>query len=438
MAEAADQPAILSALSRAVACLDELLAPLNRLHYRRGVRERYVPRFEGLLQALPEQGAVEAVLSPISTIYGGLIADWMAVLDWGAAVALDNPYTPTAQSVLDLLREIAKQGAPFLYGYREKYDDPWEPAPDRQPWDRFIELASQLTTAGAPPPFAMATAACRAELLGNRLAQGYCITALTFAGGPALWVLFGTTYRRVPFDFDELRTFVSTRMRYEAGEADRNIFVAALRSLRDRLLSGLRPMFEELLAAGCPGILHLQDSLNTVPMTMLAAEHDGLREGMAAGKFEVRVVPALYPRSTDEPLQAPHISALRDNADDLLLARHEALIASSLIAGSHLAIFAPGELESLLEDMGKAEMLIVSTHGTAISRYTDPVFGSLGTELGGHSISVNGIQSTFPWLPYRMAVLNACHAGSGSNRNYQHRFRTCAAAIKVRPQRQSG
>lgn len=449
MSEAADSPAMLATLSNAVTCLDELLASLNRLHYRRGVRERYVPRFELLLRSLPDQGPVDALLAPIAAVHGGLLADWMAVLDWGAAIASDSSLPiPAKSSVLGLLRKIAQQGAPFLFGFREKYDDPWEALPlvqhrrlAAQPasvnddvrettlpllphWDRFGELAAQLVSAGAPPPFAMAAATAQAELLRSRLAEGYCITAHTFADGAALWVLIGHSYRRFKLDFDELTTFVATRTRYEVGEVDRNAFAAALRNVRDRLLSELIPVFDDLVASGSPGILHLQDSLNAIPMTMLAAEHNGLCEAMRAGKFEVRVVPALYPKSAEGPLQRPHIAAIRDDADDLLLARREAQVASSLMEGSRLTIFKPDEIDGLLDDMTEADLLVVSTHGTAISRYTDPFFGSLGVKPGDHSISVNSIQSAFPWLPYRLAVLNACHAGSGSARNYQHQFRT--------------
>lgn len=426
LAEVADPLATLAALGRAVTCLDELLASMNRLHYRRGVRERYVSRFEGLLQTLTEEGPVDAVLSPIAAIYGGVIADWMAVLDWGASIALDRSL-PVAMtnSISGLLREIAKQGAPFLYGYREKYDDPWEPTLHRQPWDRFGELAAQLTSAGASPPFATATAAIRAELLRERLAQGYCITANTFADGPALWVLTKRSYQRFRFDPDNLKTFVIMRTRFEAGEVDRDTFLSALRGLRDRFLPVLTPIFNELAASGSPGILHLQDTLNAMPMTMLAAEHDGLCDAMRAGKFEVRVIPALYPRSTDEPLIAkPHVSVVRDDADDLLLARHEAQVACTLIEASRIAVFAPHNIDGLLDEMIETDVLIVSTHGAALSRFTDPIFGSLGADFGKHCITVDGIQTGFPWFPYRLAVLNACHAGSGSARNYQHQFRT--------------
>ncbi|EIG63565.1 CHAT domain-containing protein [Bradyrhizobium sp. WSM1253] len=425
LAEAADLPATSAALGRAVTCLDELLASLNRLHYRRGVRERYISRFEWLLQTLTEEGPVDAVLSPIAAIYGGVIADWMSALDWGAAVALDRSLpVAMASSIPGLLREIAKQGAPFLYGYREKYDDPWELTLDGQPWDRFGELAAQLRLAGALPPFAMATATAQAELLRERLAQGYCITAYTFAGGAALWVLTERSYKRFRFDFDELKTFVVTRTRFEAGNVDRDTFIAALRGLRDRFLPELTPIFDDLVASGSPGILHLQDALNAMPITMLAAEHDHLGEAMRAGKFEVRVIPAIYPRSTDEPLKSPHISVIRDDADDLLLARYEAQVACSAIEASRVAIFAPNDVDGLLNDMTKTDVLVVSTHGSAISRFTDPNFGSLGAEPGEHSISVNRIQTEFPWFPYRLAVLNACHAGSGSARNYQRQFRT--------------
>jgi CHAT domain-containing protein len=237
-------------------------------------------------------------------------------------------------------------------------------------------------------------------------------------------VLTGDSYQQLRFNFDELATFVAMRMRYEAAEADRGAFISALHRIRDLLLPRLSPVFDDLVTSGSPGIIHLQDVLNAVPMTMLAAEHEGLCRAMEAGEFEVHVVPALHASLGEEPLKRPHICAIRDDKDHLLLAHYEAQTASSLMEASSLAVFTPGDTGDLLDDLTEAKLLIVSTHGSAISRYTDPIFGSLSGELGSHIISGDRIQTAFPWLPYRLAVLNACHAGSGLARNFQHQFRT--------------
>lgn len=425
MADAAAPADASKALNRAITRFEEMITPINRLHYRRGVRERYVPRFEGILHMLPEAGQADEVLVPLAAIYGGVIADWLALLDWSTAIEHDDSLcTPAARSIPILVRRIAKQGAPFLFGFKEKYDDPWEPTFDPPTWDTLTELAGQLRGIGVPLPFSKATATARADLLAERLADGYCITALTFAGGAALWVLFNARYWRVSFDFAELKSFVSTRTSYEEGTADRTSFMVSLRRLRDRLLPELSAIFDEIAASESPGIIHLQDGLNALPMTMFAIEHDGIRAAMTAGRFEVRVAPALYRQSTPQPLKEPRVSAIRDDKDDLLLARHEAQVASSLLVGADLSIFTPNETDRLLVELRDSHVLLVSTHGTAISRLTDPIFGSLGSPSARHSINVDGIQSMFPWLPYRLAILNACHAGSGLSRNYQHQFRT--------------
>lgn len=62
--------------------LDHLLSYALRLHYRRGVRERYITRFEVLLRSLPASGPAESSLLPIVSTRGNSMGDWLAILSW--------------------------------------------------------------------------------------------------------------------------------------------------------------------------------------------------------------------------------------------------------------------------------------------------------------------------------------------------------------------
>jgi len=62
--------------------LERALSSVLRLHHRRGLRARYVPRIEGLLRELPDRGSAADVLAPLVATHSSGLADWLAALDW--------------------------------------------------------------------------------------------------------------------------------------------------------------------------------------------------------------------------------------------------------------------------------------------------------------------------------------------------------------------
>lgn len=419
-------PRLAAAIRAAAASLDELVASVNRLHYRRGVREGCMPRLEALLHGLPKSGPVDDVADGLATIYGGILADWIAVLDWADRIAA-NERLPiaTREEALESVRAVAADGAPFLFGFDEKYDDPWEPQLRPFGWTRFGQAVSDVVRAGEAGPFAAATTAIRAALIRERIAQGYAITAQTRVGTDAyFWILAADKYQRIEIDQESLAKFRETLMRFEGGEAGRLEMAAALRGLYAPLSAELNPIFDALAATPLRGIIHLQGASDVVPMTVLAAEHSALYARMCEGTLEIRMAPALYPTSEAGELRNPRLVAIVDEADDLLLARHEGQAAGKVAQAAEVVRLAPDDNDGLHAAVRDGEMLVVSTHGSPLSRYTDPIFGSLGTGGRTHCISVSRLQSSFPWLPYKLAILNACHASSGLARNYQARFKT--------------
>ncbi len=119
---------------------------------------------------------MDAVLCTIAAIHGGLVADWMAVLDWGASIAL-NSSLPAAstRSIPDLLREIAQRGAPFLFGFDEKYDDPWEP---------YVHLA--LTAKGLAEGLTPSRALLRATARLRNLSKAETLDLLNLVPDPSV------------------------------------------------------------------------------------------------------------------------------------------------------------------------------------------------------------------------------------------------------------
>ena len=117
-------------LNNALRQLDAELMDLHRLHFRRGLREQYIQRLENIVCAFPAMGDVSSVIAALSFIRRNNLSDWLCVLDW---CDLRLSETTLDGSIVKLLRErldaLISFGTPVLYGYREKYDDPFEKFP---------------------------------------------------------------------------------------------------------------------------------------------------------------------------------------------------------------------------------------------------------------------------------------------------------------------
>ena len=150
--------------------------------------------------------------------------------------------------------------------------------------------------------------------------------------------------------------------------------------------------------------------------------HSVLLRRMQMGEFEVRIVAALRSAGESDAVIGPIVSII-DKDGDLLLPRYEAVALARAAGLAEPTVVDVGEQKELPDVFGDAEILVVSTHGSPISSYRDPTFAKLGGSER-HPISIDALQAHGDRLNLRLIILNACYSGSGSARNFQHRFRT--------------
>ena len=422
--EAEAGPDVAQALAAASEAFDTVLGVVLRLHHRRGLRERYLPRFESLLRALPDQGRAEDALKPIIACRGNALGDWMALLEWGKAIrrSMDDAAADQLDTVLDGLRG---EGAPHLFGYLEKYDDAWGPGNVvGKLWDRLSRIVTRLDNRAGP---AMAGAALSAMVATcrQRLAEGHCILAVTHAGEPLLWAFLRDQYWRIPLPSTSREDWNAALTRFGSGQDSRQDFAHALDRQLDSLSAAAAPLMDRIASGGARSARFLQDFGPSPPLTALFMRHPVLQERMRAGEFEVRIVAAI--RASDEPemLTGPVVSVI-DQDGDLLLPRHEGLALTRAAGLPPPVLIETAVRQELPELIGDAQVLMVSTHGTPVSHYTDPYFAKLG---GGrkHPIGISSLQMHGDRLELRLVLLNACYSGSSSARNFQRRFRTSDA-----------
>lgn len=424
----ADIPMLNQRLQVASKRLDQILANVLRLHHRRGLRERYITRIEALLHSLPANGpAADALLSVITT-HGNAMADWLAILSWAEQIRQKPSFPPTLADQLDnILYRIRNIGAPHLYGFREKYDDPWDPNHCAGIWDEFSQLCARITALGLPQPLDMANSQSQAELCQTRLTQGHCLMVMTYAGDNALlWYFIGDRYQRVAIPLQSLSQWHFAQLEYANGSRSRRDFIKAMDELTRALSSLLDPVFEDIANEKCVSIRYIEDALRDLPLMLFALRNAKLTARMAEGDFQVRLVPAMVePLVDNSPLSTT--ATIVNYREDLLLAPYEA---GAFTRAAGLKPPLPLSADSgnnLASQIGQSDVLIVSTHGHSLAFLSDAYFAQLGILGESHIINVASLQEAAPDLPIRLAILNTCYSGSKSSRNYQKTFRTSDA-----------
>lgn len=159
-------------VSEAAKFLDQALSTADKLHYRRALRERYISRMESLLCSLPSEGAVRDIIEILACIRGNQLTDWLHLLDWGDEVSqlLDDE---GRAELNERIARLANFGAPYLQGYREKYNDPLARGLMPDPWREFSEFAAELCKAhGFRHPLSAACLTNAANLISKRLREG--------------------------------------------------------------------------------------------------------------------------------------------------------------------------------------------------------------------------------------------------------------------------
>jgi len=423
--ERLDFDSVVSFLGAAARRFDEGLADVFRLHHRRGLREQYIERFEGILRILPARGSAASILPVIAMIRGNALGDWLVLLEWAEIAIRQGATTDEQRAINDIVDRLRRFGAPHLYGYHEKYDDAWQPMNDGNVWDELSKLASRLAKRGVQGPFVGATLFQTVARLENRLSSRHALVSVTYAGeGAMMWILFGEQYVRVQLPSASLAKWKEAQARFSVGELDRAGYAQELQILLDVCRPLLQAALSELAAFKPLSVRLLLDFDGSLPFTPLMLENEDLANEVSASRCEIRIVPALVLSKEDCEFVPQTIVAIDESSDDLLLPKYEGEAIASA-AGMELERVATAKLEkSLREVVGTAQALIVSTHGQPLGIFTDAIFAGMNE---GHVISVAALQEEAAELSLKLVILNACHSGTASGRNFQKRFRTSDA-----------
>ncbi|MDN3578272.1 tetratricopeptide repeat protein [Chitinimonas viridis] len=416
-----DPAEAVACLHRAVLHLDAAVALVEKLHYRRGLRDRYIRRIEWLLARLPVTGNAMDVVPVIAATRANRVSDWLHFLEWTAALALK--LSPQERDELNrLVDRLAGEGSPHLFGLLEKYDDPMSAISKPDPWREIAEYADKVSALhNVSRPFQDATSERRAATIYERLNEGYAILVNMLTADHKILLILGKRYVLCELPEAQSRGFhwALVQHRQEPGKAQ--VLAHAVGEYKKALLDALAPVLNELTEESCKGVIFIPDGMDLTPINLVMVGHPGIRARMATGEFDVRTCIALHPAKRVAGAPTACLGIL-ESGSGLQYARTD-------VEGFFTGVRAVGTLmenpgwDEFAHRMASTDALVLSHHGSSVGLFRDPFFADMAGHDTTSIMSLMRLQSaTFRW-PHRVVVLGTCHSGSLVNRNYQKTFR---------------
>lgn len=418
-----------------IARIEEVLLPAGRLHYRRGVRERYRQRVAALLCELPQSGASTEILKVIAFLKSNSAGDWMALLDWHDQVTGNDDIPEELRlRLMRAVEALAHAGAPALYGYREKYDDPWStpwsvcaldgtsvPEFPILPWPELNSVVHEiLSHTGEISPWHTASSDARAAELAVRLRLSDAVLVVLFtASGVHVFSLIGSVYSRNDFPFNQIREMHEALIALQLGTGSRQAYMDGLDRCVGLLLHELDGELAAIAQSATQGILILPEPFE-LPLLACIMAHPELRQKAKQGKLAIRACPVLHVGSA-LPFEPSGLTACWYREDGLGLNEEEVQLVSRLFPAATVRTL---ELPSVLDVAALLETAVVhiAAHGAPISNFRDAFFASPRPKDG--SLGVSELQAACWKTQHRIVFLNSCFSGDVLNWNYFHTFRT--------------
>jgi len=407
-------------LRRAVSWLDDAVDLVEKLHYRRGIRERYIPRIENLLVALPRTGNSADVFPIVAGTRLNRLSDWLHFLAWAKQLRV-KLLGPEIKELDALIASLAVHGSPHLMGYHEKYDDPMgmDMLPD--PWRIVAEYADRVCAAhGVDRPFAKATSVHAALQIKQRLDEGYALLVNLLTADKKALLVWGERYILCDLPSEETIAFGRALYQHRQSPGQSKPLASAVNAYQTALLGKLGSALDELAVSNCRGLLFLPDRMDLTPINLVMLGHEATRKKMAAGLFSVSSCLALFPARHDYTPPGVALGVFEGNSGLVYdRADLQAFLDGSGAAGTIVDRPTWAELTSRMEH---SDTLVLAHHGMSVGIFADPTFADMGGAFKRTAMSFSAVQGASYLWPHRLAVLGTCHSGGLVNRNFQTSF----------------
>ncbi len=429
------------------ACIDiqHQIDQYQRLHYRRGVRDQYISRIKSMLININNSGTPEDILHTLVFCTSNSLLDWFSALEWMESIQQDSRVPVSLKNNLSTQKEkLINYGTPFMYGFREKYDDPFEfgnvqnsekldPEVVKQfdyslPWREFNELTAQICQAYSYPlPLEGASIKNGVNTVKWHILSGSCFLFSFVCKEACVFVLITEDkYIKKEMPIENLMKFLTSLYEYQHGDVSRSAFHNELIELQKCLNPTLNPIIETIENSLISELIFVPDYLTeTIPILPLILANDELRSRIKASEFIFKTCPTIKEQSSGNK-NLESVLFVHNSEEGLELAESEKDIIKNSLGGKECIEF---DLQHDKVDFSETQVqsaciLHLATHSIPANSFTDPFFVSTSTDSSKNSIWLESVQREAHKLNFRLVFLNGCNTGTTGNKNYFKNFFT--------------
>lgn len=415
-----DQNALVKCLSSFACRMNETLRNVFKIHYRRGVRSRYVGRFEHLIASIAETGSAEDIIPLLALSRVNQSTDWLSILKWKEDISSIVSHNELMQ-LSETIDRLASYGAPHLYGFAEKYDNALY-GNNNDPWDSFISQAEGLRFKyNINSPYHYTSKEYISTLLFDRIKEGNALVFDFSASQSKLITISDSCYVIENIPEKQGRDFFFELNKFREGNNNRTDFNRALINYQTTLIDNLTKSME-IIESSSRGVIFFPSKMDFLPLNTLLIGNEKIRNKILLGDFEIRSCLCLHPK--DENYEIHSCLGMVESATNLEYDKAEIQHFMNT-AGLDGEIISPIEQRDFFERAAVYDSIVISQHGFSASLFTDPVFADLaGPHAERRALSYETLQSHAYKMDYKLVLLNACYGGVLVNRNYFKFFRT--------------
>lgn len=429
-----NQKESLKYLRFAVDSIEDLISKNYRLHYRRGVRERYHNRIKHLFSKISIQFISKKDLKILIFLKSNTNSDWLSLINWSNSILKNESVSIELKSDLELkLNELINFGAPILYGFREKYDDPFEydasnknsiqAAAYNLPWQSFNETVIQIiSNYSVSQPYEKTKFKYLIKETKKLLAKkSHLLFAITCEDGTIFY----------QFDKEQIAQFIIPQKKslefylelhkYQNKELSHSEFVSKLNSLKKIISKELNGVVENVISKKGVEVIYFPDYFSDkLPINSLFIDNykrlDNFKGFRSCPIFS-------FGNKTNKKLDT--FFGIYDTDKGKLPLTKEELLSSLSIINKEKHNFidlAVEQIDFKSDSFINANILHFSSHGFPISRYSDPMFSSLAGSFSSNSITLEDLQLNLQNDIYSLVVLNTCDSSDKIQRNTHKSF----------------
>lgn len=373
------------------------------------------------------------------------LLDWLSVLEWIDLVLQSAIVPTTVKEELSAKREsLIRYGTPFMYGFREKYDDPFELASGdiakdlgeqvareldySLPWREFNNLTARICQEYSyPSPFEGASIHHGVNILNRRLLTGSAfLFSFVSKNGIALVFVTAGKYIKSDMSLDNLSEFIKALYEYQRGNAERSIFHAELIKLKKCLEPTIDKFIEIIEDSSISELVFMPDHLTEgLPILPIILANKELRSRINKSEFIFSTCPTVKEGSANNFVAGPSLFILNTGEGLGLAESEKCLVVKTFNDQESFNIDLYNEDIDFSEPPANtANLLHLATHSIPANTFTDPFFVSTSTDTSKKSIWLESVQREAHKLNFSLVVLNGCNTGSTSNKNYFKTFFT--------------